>query len=189
MKSGNCKVRLVEKTNEYFSKDLTISVVVTFNNIWVKYRGGSRGAISPLKPAKVTFFKHNFVQFGKQHSRCRAILSFIVLSQKYCEVCLISLSVAKPWWEMTTKYYCNRPLPNRTGWMRPWLSMQFASAAVSWVFYIEVIWSRLSCACGTFCKIMHRFLCRLKCISGHWFHCRPIAKRVVLFHFHRSVMV
>jgi len=40
--------------------------------IWC--RGGSRGgAIDPLKPKKINFIHHGFVQFGKQHSRCKAI--------------------------------------------------------------------------------------------------------------------
>jgi len=39
-----------------------------------------------LKPAKVTLFTIIFVQFGKQHSRYKAIISYIVSSQECCDV-------------------------------------------------------------------------------------------------------
>jgi len=44
-------------------------------------KGGSRGAITPFETYESIFFHHDFVQFGKQHSRCRTILQSIVLSQ------------------------------------------------------------------------------------------------------------
>ena len=78
-------------------------------------RGGSRGGNCQPKTDKSNFFHHNFVKFGKQHSRNKAIFSSILLSQKCCEIYLISLTVAKPWWDLTTKYYWNRP-HNLTGW-------------------------------------------------------------------------
>ena len=40
----------------------------------------------PPKTYKSNFFPHDFVQFGKQHSRYRAILPSIVLSEQCCEV-------------------------------------------------------------------------------------------------------
>ena len=42
----------------------------------------------PPKTYESKSFHHDFVQFGKQHSRYQAILPSIVLSQKYCEVYL-----------------------------------------------------------------------------------------------------
>jgi len=52
-------------------------------------RGGSRGGGDwgdcPLKPTKITLFTM-VLQFGKQHSRYKAILSSIALSQQCCEV-------------------------------------------------------------------------------------------------------
>jgi len=53
------------------------------------------GAIATLKPY---FIHHDIVQFGKQHSRCKAILSSTVLSQQFCKVYFISLTVAKLLW-------------------------------------------------------------------------------------------
>ena len=52
-------------------------------------RVGSRGAIAPPKTYESNFIHHDFVQFGKQHSRYKAILSSIVLSQQCCEVSLL----------------------------------------------------------------------------------------------------
>jgi len=51
---------------------------------------------APPKTYKSNSFHYDFVQFGKHHSRCKAIFSSIVLSQKCCEVYFISLAVAKP---------------------------------------------------------------------------------------------
>ena len=54
---------------------------------------GAIGTIIHPQTHKSNFNHHDFVQFGKQHSRCKAILSSIVLSQQCCEVYLISLTV------------------------------------------------------------------------------------------------
>jgi len=63
-------------------------------------KGGSRGGtirvIAPSKIYKSDFFHHDFLQFGKQHSRYKAILPSTVLSQKCCEVYFISLTVVNP---------------------------------------------------------------------------------------------
>jgi len=39
------------------------------------------------------FIHHDFVQFGKQHWRSKAILPFIGLSQQCCKVYFISITV------------------------------------------------------------------------------------------------
>jgi len=57
-------------------------------------QGQIRGVITSLKPTKVTIH-HNFIQFGKQNSRTKAILSSIVLSEQCCGAHYISLAVAK----------------------------------------------------------------------------------------------
>jgi len=57
--------------------------------------GGAIEAVSPLKPTNLSIY-HDCVQFGKQHSRYKAILSSIVLSRKCCEVYFISLKVVNP---------------------------------------------------------------------------------------------
>jgi len=44
------------------------------------------GAIAPPKTYESKFVHHDFVQFGKQHSEFKAILSSIVLSQQCCDV-------------------------------------------------------------------------------------------------------
>jgi len=54
--------------------------------------GGDR----PPKTYESNLIHHDFVEFGKQHSRYKAILSSIVLSQQCCEVYFISLTVMKP---------------------------------------------------------------------------------------------
>ena len=50
-----------------------------------------------LKQAKSIFIHPNFLQFGKQHSRYKPILSSFVLSQQCCEVYFISLAAVNPW--------------------------------------------------------------------------------------------
>ena len=48
------------------------------------------------KTYESNFIHHDFVQFRKKHSRYKAILPSIVLSQQCCEICFISLTVVKP---------------------------------------------------------------------------------------------
>jgi len=55
--------------------------------------GGAIGAVSPLKTYKSNFFHNDFLQFGKQHSRYKAIFTSIVLPQQCCEVYFMSLAV------------------------------------------------------------------------------------------------
>jgi len=61
-----------------------------------------------LKPAKVSFFRHNFVQFGKQHTPYKAICRPI-----FCHSCVVKYvqpsDKVNPWWDLTVKYYWNRP--------------------------------------------------------------------------------
>jgi len=59
-------------------------------------RGGFRGAIVPPKTHKITLLTMIFIQFGKYHSRYKAILPSIVLSHQCCEVYFISLTVVNP---------------------------------------------------------------------------------------------
>jgi len=58
---------------------------------------GAIGAIAPTKTYKSNFDHHDFEQFKKQHSPSpyKAILLSIILSQECCEVCFMSLTVAK----------------------------------------------------------------------------------------------
>jgi len=82
-------------------------------------RGGYRGAIGAIAPQKSyanNFIHHYFVQFGKQYSRYKAISSSFVLSQQCCEAYFVSLTVANPLWDLTTKHYWNRP----PSWILPW---------------------------------------------------------------------
>jgi len=76
-----------------------------------------RGAIAPPKTYESNFFYHDFVQFGKQHWRYKAILTSIVLPQKCCEVYFMPFAVMNSLWDLTAKYYWNRP-PKLTGWQR-----------------------------------------------------------------------
>jgi len=80
---------------------------------WIRYwllitrRGGSRwGAIGAIVPPKIyenNFILYDFLQLGKQHSRYKAILSSIVLSQQCCKVYFIPLAVTKPLCHLTSK--------------------------------------------------------------------------------------
>jgi len=54
------------------------------------------GAISPPKSCESNFIHNDLVQFGKQHSRYKAILSSIVLSKQCCEIYFISFTVMNP---------------------------------------------------------------------------------------------
>ena len=72
------------------------------------WRNGSRGVISPLKQAKVTLF--TMIVCNSENSiRNKAILSFHCYVEQCCKVYFIPLTVAKTLWDLTTKYYCNRP--------------------------------------------------------------------------------
>jgi len=49
--------------------------------------GGSKGEIGAIASPIIyesNFIHHDFLQFGKQHSRYKVILSSIVLSQQFC---------------------------------------------------------------------------------------------------------
>jgi len=50
----------------------------------------------PPKTYESNNIYHDFLQFGKQYSRYKAILSSIVLLQQFCEGYFISLTVVKP---------------------------------------------------------------------------------------------
>jgi len=51
-----------------------------------------RSPIAQPKTCESNFVHHNFVQFGKQNSQIKAILSSIILSQQRCEANYISLA-------------------------------------------------------------------------------------------------
>jgi len=53
---------------------------------------GAIGAIVSPKTEESNFVHHNFVQFGKQNPRYKAISLSIVLSQQFCEAYFVSLS-------------------------------------------------------------------------------------------------
>jgi len=97
----------------------SVLILANIGNIWVTNRGGSRGAISPPETYETNFIHHDFVQFGKQHSRCKNILPSIVLTQQSCEIHVISLTVENPQWDWLPNYYWNLS-PKLTGWIRPW---------------------------------------------------------------------
>jgi len=68
------------------------------NTNWKQSRGsgvskGGGGDRLPPKTYRSNFFHHDFVQFGKQHSRYKAILTSTGLSQQCCEVYFMSLAV------------------------------------------------------------------------------------------------
>ena len=83
--------------------------------------GGTIGVIAPPNTYKSNFIHHNFLQFRKQHSQLKVILSSIVLSQRCCEVYIISPTVAKRLWDLTNQIFLKSPPTSRTGWTHPWL--------------------------------------------------------------------
>jgi len=97
----------------------------SFHHIWEEKihtwcMGGSRvGKLPPLKPTKGFLFTMIFT-IRKQHLQSKTILPSTVLSQQCCGVYFIPLTVKKPLWDLTTKYYWSRaPL---TCWLDPpWL--------------------------------------------------------------------
>jgi len=58
--------------------------------VMLEARADPDWAIHPPKTYESNVFHHAFVKFGNQHSRFKAILPSIVLSQQCCEVCFIS---------------------------------------------------------------------------------------------------
>jgi len=72
------------KENSQTNENLTRFQRIKFVHSRVGFRG------------KSNFFHDDFVQFGKQHSRFKANLPPIVLSQQCCEVCFVSLTVVNP---------------------------------------------------------------------------------------------
>ena len=66
---------------------------------------GSIGAIASPKTHESNFIHHDFLQFGKQHSQYKAILSSIVLSQQYREVYSPLLQWRSRYETLNTKYY------------------------------------------------------------------------------------
>jgi len=89
-------------------------------HVTVNIRGGSKGGGDlPPKTYESNSIHHDFVQFGKQHSRYKAILPSIVLSQKCCEVYFISLTPVNSQWYWLPNITEIDP-PKHTGWIRPW---------------------------------------------------------------------
>ena len=94
------------------SQTSTLSMTLSYS-VYARSRGriqsGAMRAIAPFNTYDSNFIHHDFVQIREQHLRLKVILSSIVLSQQCCEVYFISLTVEKPLWDLTTKYYWNRP--------------------------------------------------------------------------------
>jgi len=78
------------------------------------------GAIEFPKTYESNFIHHNVVHFGKQHSRHKAILPLIVLSQQCYNVNFIFLTVAKLFLRLVDQFLLQSPPPhNFTGWICP----------------------------------------------------------------------
>jgi len=113
--------------------------------------GGAIGAIPP-ETYERNFIRHDFVQYGKQHSRYKAMLSSIVLSQQCCKAYFTSLTVAKPLWDLTAKYYWNPPLTLLAG-SAPDIKFLLHNVAFAVIFDCflrscireSVIWCNLAC--------------------------------------------
>jgi len=104
---------------------------------WEAGGGSRRGDAPPPETYKSNFIRHDFVQFGKQYSRIKAILSSNVLPQQCCSVYCIFLTVAKPLCDLTTTYYWNRPHLHCffTAVLFSILHLSYSSEAVMWLNY------------------------------------------------------
>jgi len=86
----------------------------------MRNRGGSSGCDQGDRNPKTdesNFIYHDFLQFGNQHLRCKAILSSIVLSHQCYEVHFMSHNseaVIKLDYQILQK-----SSPDVTGWIRP----------------------------------------------------------------------
>ena len=91
-----------------------------------------RAACGPVRGGSKTyesnFFYHDFVQFGKQHSRYKAILPYFVLSQQCYEAYSIPLTEVNRWWDLAVKDYWNRPPLNLLAGCAPGPSQRFFAA-------------------------------------------------------------
>jgi len=75
-------------------------------------QGWIQGAIAPLKPTKVTLFTMSYTiqktTFAiRDHFFVHCFITAVLRNSLY----FISLTVEKPWWDLTTKYYWNRHHP------------------------------------------------------------------------------
>ena len=81
-------------------------------------KGGDR----PPETYESNFIHHKFVLIRRtQHSRYKATLSSIVLSQQCCEAYFVSLAVVKLLVRLDYRLLLKSPPPNLTGWICPWL--------------------------------------------------------------------
>jgi len=80
---------------------------------------GTIGEIAPPKTYESNFIRHDFVQFGKQHSRYKAISPSIVLSQQCCgSIQHLSYS-SEPVVRLDYQILLKSLPPNLAGWIRP----------------------------------------------------------------------
>jgi len=96
-----------------------------------------RGSIPP-KTYESNVIHLDFVQFRKQHSRCKAILLSIVLSEQCYKMYFISLTVVNPYWDFTTKILLKSP-PNLNGWIPPCFELRLSVWTASRVDQIQPI--------------------------------------------------
>jgi len=117
----------VFKTNSFvnFRRLTGKHIASCLSSVWSqqgRIQRGAIGAIAHPKTYESDFIHHDFVKFGKQHLRYKAILRSIVLSQQCCEVYFISLAVVNPEWDLTANITEIAPPPNITGWIHPWIT-------------------------------------------------------------------
>ena len=89
----------------------------TFQLRW----GGSRGlirGITPLNHMKVTLFTMILCNSENSIHDIRLFCRPFFCHSSVVKVYFISFTVVNPSWDLTAKYYWNRP-PNLTGWIRP----------------------------------------------------------------------
>ena len=102
-----------------FSSFLTVSC-----RRWISLRGsgGSRGSDWGDRPPKTyesNFFHHDFVQFGEQHSRYKAILTSIVLPQSVVKYTWYLLNSSELVMRLDCQILLISSPPKLTGWICP----------------------------------------------------------------------
>jgi len=89
---------------------------------WSQGRIQGRAIAPPPTIYKCCLFHHDFLQFGKEHSRYKAILPSVVLLLSILHLSYSSEPVMRLDWQILLKLP-----PKLTGWIRPWLKHNASS--------------------------------------------------------------
>jgi len=117
-KPGQCSM-FCQYTYLYLQLSLLRPLLASQQNYTSAAIRGDPGGVTipqspPLMPHASNLVDHYFIQFGKQHSRYKAILPSVVLSQQCCEVYFISPTAVNLQWDLQQRSCYENWLPNLT---------------------------------------------------------------------------